>query len=768
MSKLLLNAVPVSIRPDARVVVGVQPFEKDKLDSLRRQHRGDYLFRRTGEDGKLVYSVALKPGLPILGDHSEKFVLAIAPWLLAPLALEALLQCFVSLNRPVLKPRFPLRLLSQRPPNLLPANAQLPVWLRRSIVLEFDTRTVKDSADKGGVILACGVRTRNFIDVTCAALIETGIPLVGRYVGRYVEDDDRRVVNHARLVGRVARVNGKTLLLDDHGEGESSIDAAQAYLEPRKENLDWCVRHLLGAQAEGVLADAESAAAKLLSGRERLALVCKTFDYLRTLRIEVTPDTLLELGPLVGSEKRSWTLPTETIKKPVLVFDPSGTRTNTWNEKGLDTHGPYDQRTFTPKQLRIAVICQPAYEGQVEAFLAKFLDGLPDVVTGSGERSRTPYAKGFIRRYGLEKPKVTIFTTKGATSAEYTAACRSAIEAATVGGFEWNLALVQIDKDFRELDDATNPYFATKAVLLKHRVPVQEVTLETMRLVDAQLVFVLNNMSVATYAKIGGTPWLLKSQPMVAHELVVGLGSQNFSSSRLGGQERIVGLTTVFSSDGKYLLDDRTAAVDYAHYGEELFKSLSRSIDAVRTADNWRSTDAVRLIFHVFKQMADHEADAVDKLVRKLGLSQVKFAFVHIVDDHPFALFDETNPGTKVGGGGLKGVYAPERGLAVRLAETETLLCFTGGRDLKQARDGMPLPSLLRLHNRSTFRDMTYLTRQAFDFANHTWRMFTPAPLPITIHYSELIVRLLTGLRHVPDWDPDTMLGQISRTRWFL
>lgn len=61
-----------------------------------------------------------------------------------------------------------------------------------------------------------------------------------------------------------------------------------------------------------------------------------------------------------------------------------------------------------------------------------------------------------------------------------------------------------------------------------------------------------------------------------------------------------------------------------------------------------------------------------------------------------------------------------------------------------------------------------YLTRQAFDFSCHSWRMFTPAPLPITILYSELIARLLAGLRDVPNWDPDTMLGSIGRTRWFL
>ena len=249
------------------------------------------------------------------------------------------------------------------------------------------------------------------------------------------------------------------------------------------------------------------------------------------------------------------------------------------------------------------------------------------MTAGSGDWARQPYAKSFIRRYGLEKPKVSTFTTSGSTSADYVATCRAAIESATSGGFEWSFAVVQIDKDFREIDNAANPYFATKAALLKHRVPVQEVTLETMRNADEKLVYILNNMSLATYAKMGGTPWLLKSQPTVAHELVVGIGSQSFSPNRLGGKERIVGLTTVFTSDGKYLLDDRTAAVDYQHYSEELFKSLSRSIESVRTNDNWRSTDAVRLIFHVFKQMADHEADAVDSLIQRLGLSDVQYAF---------------------------------------------------------------------------------------------------------------------------------------------
>ena len=166
--------------------------------------------------------------------------------------------------------------------------------------------------------------------------------------------------------------------------------------------------------------------------------------------------------------------------------------------------------------------------------------------------------------------------------------------------------------------------------------------------------------------------------------------------------------------------------------------------------------------------MADAEADAVAELVGSLGLTQVKFAFLHLVDTHPFTVFDDMQQGIRERDGSYKGAKVPERGLCVSLGEAEALLCLTGPKDLKQAKHGMPQPMLLRLHRRSTFRDMTYLTRQVFDFSCHSWRMFTPAPTPITIHYSELIARLLSGLRHVPAWDADTMLGPISRTRWFL
>jgi hypothetical protein len=99
------------------------------------------------------------------------------------------------------------------------------------------------------------------------------------------------------------------------------------------------------------------------------------------------------VGALISSSDRDFP-PIETMPKPVLVFDPSSARKDDWSERGLKASGPYDQRTFSPKKLNIAVICQAKHEGQVDRFVAKFLDGMPKRF-GSDK---------LVERYGFYNP----------------------------------------------------------------------------------------------------------------------------------------------------------------------------------------------------------------------------------------------------------------------------------------------------------------------------------------------------------------------------
>jgi len=238
----------------------------------------------------------------------------------------------------------------------------------------------------------------------------------------------------------------------------------------------------------------------------------------------------------------------------------------------------------------------------------------------------------------------------------------------------------------------------------------------------------------------------------------------------LGQQERFVGITAVFSGDGNYHLSNLSKAVSMDEYETTLLGTLRAAILKVRTDMNWQPKDHVRLVFHAtFKRFSREEVQSIKGLLSDLGDYDVEYAFVQVSEKHPYMLFDTQQNGaydyqTKR----TKGIYAPERGRFLELGNREVLLSLTGPREVKRPEDGTPRPLFLSLHRDSTFTDMTYLTKQVFTFACHSWRTFLPASVPVTIQYSNLIANALGHLSHMDRWNPEVMLGRIGKSRWFL
>lgn len=760
MRNLTLNFAPLSLEGETSVQVGSQPYDAERLADLRNEFRTTHVFRR---DGNLVLDVPIAASATPLGNVTQEVDLAKERKLWPGLMQATLLRNFAG-QRDIYSD-YPVTVIGSIKKGLI-QHPSLPTWMQRRTSLQFEARTIFSGRDGATTGLIVETRTRNLILGSCAQLLDAGVVLLGKWVQIERPANDPRLMPRRKLIGRVRSISGDVLELDDHEEGFESIKASEAYLESRAETFDSCVMSILGSNGAAAISAAERTAEEQNSGPGRKRQIEEALNYLRTTaNLEVIPGVRFLIGEQLESGVKGFPQQ-DYLKKPVLVFDPAGNKTDDYAERGLIKHGPYDQRTHTPKKLRIVVICEARSEGQVDAFVAKFLDGMPNVLTGKNRTAR--YGDGFISRFRFEKPSVSYFTANGPSAASYLAACRAALEEARDASFKWDLALVQVEESFKELQPENNPYYATKSQFLKQGVPVQSVRIETMATPEQQLVFAMNHLSLATYAKLGGIPWLLAAQQRVAHELVIGLGSHTASASRIGSRQRYVGITTVFSSDGSYLLSDKTLAVPYDEYPEALFETVKRSITKVRTDDNWRSTDKVRLVFHVFKPLKDTEAEAIKRAVEHQGLSDVTFAFVHIAQDHPFVVFDNTQEG--IGFGNVKkGVLGPSRGLHLKLGDFESLIVFSGASELKQASDGMPRPCLLKLHRLSTFSDMTYLARQAYEFAGNSWRMLAPEPFPITIRYSDLIAERLAGLGAVSGWDPDAIqFGQIGKTLWFL
>ena len=659
----------------------------------------------------------------------------------------------------------------------LPSGATSPQWFSLKPLYEADIRVINLDRYAPFVGLALNVQTTWLINRSCEELLDEDFPLIGLYVGRYLPSADDRVVPKLQRLGRVRDISGDTLLLDDSRGDIESVNAGGAVLVRDYDAIERCLAHIFGNRAAAVQETLGQKLAEFRNGHTRLQNLRKVVAYLSGLDLEMLPGVKFSILPFFA-EGVSKAFPIiQVADKPIYVFDPAGRRTDTWHDRGLEVHGPFAYQNHTPTKPKVCVICQASQKGQVEQFLYKFKNGIAPQDSGISFKSgqskqankKPPFAQGLVRKYKLDDVSFEFFTADDDRAESYLKATRQALAQERDRDIKWDLALVQIEERFHRLYGDRNPYFVTKAAFLAQQVPVQEFETETASLPDSQLGYVSNNMALATYAKLGGVPWLMKASPAIAHEIVFGLGSANIGEGRLGKRERIVGITTVFTGDGNYHLSNLSQAVPMADYEEALLESLKVTIAKVKQELNWQKRDHVRLVFHSFKPFKDIEADAVKKAVADLSDYDVDLAFLHIVEDHPYRLFDENQQGvfdykTRK----TKGAYAPDRGYFLRLSSYEVLMTMVGAKDIKQPEHGMPRPILLKLHRNSTFNDTTYLARQVFAFSCHSWRSFFPSPMPVTILYSDLIASLLGNLATVSFWNPDAMLGRIGRTRWFL
>lgn len=451
------------------------------------------------------------------------------------------------------------------------------------------------------------------------------------------------------------------------------------------------------------------------------------------------------------------------LKTAYIYFQYSWDKTESHPDKGLKAFGPYDSPIFTPKKPKIAVICRKKDRGTVTDFLNKLIDGLPNIVTKNGF---LPYGDGFIKKYQLTNFEWCIYEFDTDTSIEY----EEAISRCIRNEDKIDLAIIQTSLYHKELAYKDSPYFLSKAKFMSNDIPVQAINIETMKKPDGELVYTLNNIALACYAKMGGDPWVIPSNKSIDRELVIGIGSAVFKRDRFKNYKRIVGITIVFNSDGRYILNSKSDEVRFENYFEALLNNLTNIFEEVKNSQGWQADDTVRLVFHCFKPFKNTEIGAIKKLVENLKLEfDVRFAFLHVADYQPLYFIDNQMKGVKsYYGKELKGKWMPERGKGIKLDDENCLIQLTGPKDIKMHSHGMAKPIMIKLHYLSTYKDIDYLTQQLYYFASMSHRSFSNAPLPVTIWYSQLIARLMGSLSELPTWDFDMMANKLKYSRWFL
>lgn len=751
MASLVLNVAPFALTEPAVVRATEIPFvSREQLQVLRRQHGTEYVFRRR-EDRVLCLHLVESPTPLAEGGASTDIALAGQPALVAALLERAIVDLLVRLGRVMLDVE-PIQFLSENPKDDLvkAVGADLPDWLKIRLSYRIHVRLRHPREETPEVIVVVDTHVRHDIEKPVSELLTLGIDPRTLYVREDISAPGE-AFRRRRLIGCVDQVANGHLVLSDGRDGREKIDAATAYLEARDDATERCLQKLVGARARRLMEAIADAAHQLQGAEQRLARIKGALQFLAKDALVLAPRVRGRIRALVGDGSTFY--PRFPPPSVTYVFDPRGVKLADKNSVGLMKHGPYSSHGSAFNSApRICVICDGAHQGEVERFLYRFLEGIEHSV----------YARGLRGLYAMQPRQPVFFPATDGSAQAYRKASNAAIEAAAAENAPWDLAFVQVRESTKDLLGDANPYLVTKATFLNQQIPTQEFRLETMRQPDAQLPWSLGNMALATYAKLGGTPWLLKSDPLTTHELVIGLGSAWTAARRLGERQRLVGITTLFAGDGSYWLNTLSRAVPFEEYGEAVLESVTRALNRIRHDRGWQPGDQVRLVFHAFKPFRNVEADAVLTLADKLKTDfDVSTAFVHVVADSPYLLFEPTN---RTG----KARFVPSRGPLIELGDRRALVLATGAAEMKRPGVGMPRPLLLELHPRSSFTDLRYLSEQAFRFTSHSWQGFLPTAMPVTVGYSQLIAKLLARLRDVSFWSPDVLYGRIGFSRWFL
>jgi hypothetical protein len=370
------------------------------------------------------------------------------------------------------------------------------------------------------------------------------------------------------LLGKVVAVDGDKLRLTDFRD-EDIVNAGECFLEPSTRNFRHCLYYLLPEGVKEVREKRLVQIFKVKGGKNQCERLGKVKSWLAksqpipcasNLTFSVTGDIY---KPRQGNEAGEY----RHLNTPDYVLRPGGSITVRGKvDEHIGDKGPFDTESFPKKRVRIAVVFPQRFKGNVETFIKQFRDGVP-----TSPKKQVPYTQGFIRKYRLTSCEFDFFPIDSANedSKGFKEASLKAL--AKIPGHD--LAIIVIQESYRLLFGEENPYLVSKSTFMSQGVPVQEVEIETIQDFRGQ-PWILNNLALATYAKLGGVPWVLSSTTGMTHELIFGVGSSQVHAQRLGDSERFVGITTVFSGDGNYLLYNLSKEVAYDEYQPALLQSL--------------------------------------------------------------------------------------------------------------------------------------------------------------------------------------------------
>lgn len=611
------------------------------------------------------------------------------------------------------------------------------------------------------LMLTVEFRRHQEISSTVSELVSQGVHVQGLQAFGVSTSQDRG------WLGCIKAVEGDRVQVESD-EGLRWFDGSHVELEASTETFASIFAQVLGRsrQEQVTTAEWQLLAADLggIGHVERLQSVRKHLQKAGTL--DIAPGLQVRFGDVVTLSTQGREPDARVLPQVEYCFSRDRTALDRLPAQGLQKHGPLDASSFDTKEPRLLVVCPAETQNQTETFVKALRDGLGKAFAG-----------GFVGLYRLNKlgvhfAPVPLEAAGRAVGSAYEEVLQNELALRKAP----DLALVVIrDQDaFSEVD---NPYLTAKGFLLRQGIPSQQVRISKLQSRPNDLQYILRDMALAMYAKLGGTPWTVTPSTPLAHEVVIGMAHAEFGR-RHSEKTRYMGIATVFTGEGNYLLASGTPRCKYEDYADHLVECVKTTLLRLATDYGWGVGDVVRLVFHSTKPLTGNEtARLADEAVAALDPGiQVQSAFLTIESDHPYKVIAPSEKGRESfvdllsgrRGKAVVGECAPVRGLVVDLGRSKRLLCVNGPSQMKREGETIPHPLQITLHRESNYTDLGALARQVFHFTGLSWRSMLPIAEPVTLAYPRLVAKHLGRLSKLPNWSDDLLDTRLRRSRWFL
>lgn len=744
---MITNFFEISI-PNDEFQISRFPYTQELLDDLRKAHNEECSFFRNND---YIYvspmknsSLDLPNPLTLKITENEDVVLS--------LIKHIFFRSFREKYPKYLPTSFyPFSIISNKQEvtqlsNILPPDVLQKIDFKKSIII--NVRKIKQNA-KLAFGFVINTRYKWIFDKNLTELINDGFDLRGKDVIEAIPIpglEDILAPNES-LLGAVQNIENNYAIIKTN-KGEEKHLLKNLFLQRTKGNIGNYLEFKVGQKKS-----------------EEVFQAIKYFNEIRYNPQKITKDikeiaTLISNIPFRNLDSFYFEVNTSlynfnnsfNLEETNFIYDYSPGYSSKRVLTGLKDYGPYDSSIFDKKKVNILVICQKRNRGAVSSFLAKLRDGIP---------SSKYFKSGLIDLFRLHSVDFEIKEVDVVSPLSYKNAIEESIS--NNKGKPFDLGIIEGSEYSKQLEVIDNPYYHGKLQLLNLGIPTQAIKDITFRLNDSQLGFILGPLSLQIYAKLGGIPWLLPSANNVDREIVIGVGSTLIRKNMFADaeQSRIVGITTLFSGDGRYLLGKQLKDVEYPKYFSELLSSLKNSIDTLSKEYGWNKRENVRIVFHIFKPIKNIEADVVKELIDAYPQYNIHYAFVNISEKHPFILFNEIISNKN-------NIYdIPLRGVNFLIDDYNCLLQIRGKNELKTTRQKFSNPVLLKIHKESTFTDIHYIAQQILNFSYMSWRSFNPTHQPVTIFYSELIAKLNSKLKEI-GFSSSIIDHHFREKKWFL